>query len=66
MTTRVLSTVLNQTQFGLVSEIRIVLAIAVAACLAYYRLRWRNGSRQRRPLPRRRHRLDRPRRLNAR
>jgi putative copper resistance protein D len=37
MTTRVLSTVLNRTQFGLVSEIRIVLAIAVAACLAYYR-----------------------------
>ena len=35
MTTRVLSTVLNETQFGLVSEIRIVLAIAVAACLAY-------------------------------
>jgi putative copper resistance protein D len=38
MTTRVLSTVLNRTQFGLVSEIRIVLAIAVAACLAYYRI----------------------------
>jgi putative copper resistance protein D len=37
MTTRVLSTVLNRTQFGLVSEVRIVLAIAVAACLACYR-----------------------------
>lgn len=37
MTTRVLSTVLNRTQFGLVSEIRIVLALAVAACLASYR-----------------------------
>ncbi len=37
MTTRVLSTVLNQTQFGLVSEIRIVLALVLAACLASYR-----------------------------
>jgi putative copper resistance protein D len=36
-TARVLSTVLNRTQFGLVAEIRIILAIAVAACLAYYR-----------------------------
>lgn len=34
----VLSTVLNQTQFGQVSEIRIGLAIVVAACLAYHRL----------------------------
>jgi len=37
ITTDLLSTVLNRTQFGLLSEIRIVLAIAVAACLAYYR-----------------------------
>jgi copper resistance protein D len=36
-TARVLSTVLNRTQFGLVAEIRIILAISVAACLAYYR-----------------------------
>src|ERR1700738_3520892 len=34
MTSSVLLTVLNQTQFGLVSEIRIVLAIILAACLA--------------------------------
>jgi putative copper resistance protein D len=34
MTSSVLSTVLNKTQFGLVSEIRIVLAIILAACLA--------------------------------
>jgi copper resistance protein D len=33
----VLLTVLNQTQFGLVSEIRMVLAIALAACLAFDR-----------------------------
>jgi copper resistance protein D len=33
----VLSTVLNQTQFGLVSEIRMVLAIILAACLAFDR-----------------------------
>jgi putative copper resistance protein D len=42
-TTRVLSTVLNRTQFGQVTEIRIVLAILLAACLAYDRLqlaRW--------------------------
>jgi putative copper resistance protein D len=37
MTSSVLLTVLNQTQFGLVSEIRIVLAIILAACLAYDR-----------------------------
>jgi copper resistance protein D len=39
----VLSTVVNQTQFGQVSEIRFVLAIILAACLAYDRLplaRW--------------------------
>ena len=35
MTAQVLSTVLNQTQFGLVSEIRSVLAIILAVCLAY-------------------------------
>lgn len=38
MTPAVLSTVLNETQFGLVSEIRLALAAAVAACLAYDRL----------------------------
>ena len=37
-TTRVLSTVLNRTQFGQVTEIRTVLAILLAACLAYDRL----------------------------
>jgi copper resistance protein D len=43
MSTDVLSTVLNETQFGLVSKIRFVLAIILAACLAYDRLallRW--------------------------
>jgi putative copper resistance protein D len=43
MTWDVLSTVLNETQFGLVSKIRFVLAIILAACLAYDRLapaRW--------------------------
>jgi putative copper resistance protein D len=43
MTSDVLSTVLNETQFGLVSKIRLVLAIILAACLAYARvaqLRW--------------------------
>lgn len=38
MTSDVLLTVLNQTQFGLVFEIRIALAIILAACLAYDRL----------------------------
>jgi putative copper resistance protein D len=38
MKSSVLSTVLNQTQFGQVSEIRIGLAIVVAACLACHRL----------------------------
>ena len=37
MTSSVLLTVLNQTQFGLVSEIRLVLAIILAACLAFDR-----------------------------
>ena len=43
MSTDVLLTVLNETQFGLVSKIRFVLAIILAACLAYDRLallRW--------------------------
>jgi putative copper resistance protein D len=43
MSTDVPSTVLNETQFGLVSKIRFVLAIILAACLAYDRLallRW--------------------------
>jgi putative copper resistance protein D len=35
----VLSTVVNETQFGLVFEIRFVLAIILAVCLAYDRLR---------------------------
>lgn len=34
MTSQVLLTVLNQTQFGLVTEIRIVLAMVLAVCLA--------------------------------
>jgi putative copper resistance protein D len=37
MTSDVLLTVLNQTQFGLVSEIRLVLAVMLAAALAYDR-----------------------------
>jgi len=43
MTGDVLSTVLNETQFGLVSKLRFVLAIILAACLAYDRFapaRW--------------------------
>jgi putative copper resistance protein D len=43
MTSEVLLTVLNQTQFGLVFEIRIVLEVILAFCLAYDRLppaRW--------------------------
>jgi copper resistance protein D len=39
ITANVLSTVVNETQFGLVFEIRSVLAIILAACLAYDRLR---------------------------
>jgi copper resistance protein D len=38
ITVDVLSTVVNETQFGLVFEIRFVLAILLAACLAYARL----------------------------
>jgi copper resistance protein D len=37
MTSDVLSTVLNETQFGLVSKVRLVLAVILAACLAYDR-----------------------------
>lgn len=37
MTSQVLSTVLNETQFGVVTEIRSVLAIILATCLAYDR-----------------------------
>jgi putative copper resistance protein D len=43
MSTDVLLTVLDESQFGLVSKIRFVLAIILAACLAYDRLaplRW--------------------------
>lgn len=43
MTSGALLTILNETQYGLVSEIRVVLAIILAACLAYdrlARLRW--------------------------
>ena len=43
MTWNVLSTVLSETQFGLVSEIRFALAIILAACLAFDRVvpvRW--------------------------
>ena len=39
MTADVVSTVLNETQFGLVSEIRFALAIILAACLVYDRIR---------------------------
>ncbi len=35
MTSDVLSTVLNETQFGLVSKVRFVVAVILAACLAY-------------------------------
>jgi putative copper resistance protein D len=38
MTPDVLSTVLNETQFGLVSKIRVLLAVILAGCLAYDRL----------------------------
>ena len=43
MTSDVLSTVLNETQFGLVSKVRFVVAVILAACLAYERFaqaRW--------------------------
>jgi copper resistance protein D len=38
MTSDVLLTVVNQTQFGSISEMRLVLAVLLAACLAYDRL----------------------------
>ena len=38
MTPDLLSTVLNETQFGLVSKIRVLLAVILAGCLAYDRL----------------------------
>src|ERR1700676_300021 len=48
MTPDVLSTVLNETQFGLVSKIRVLLAVILAGCLAYDRVaparRFRLGS----------------------
>ncbi|ABE64983.1 copper resistance D (plasmid) [Nitrobacter hamburgensis X14] len=40
MTADILSTVLNETQFGLVSEIRLALASTLAACLACSRMPW--------------------------
>jgi copper resistance protein D len=43
MASDVLSTVLNETQFGLVSKVRLVLAVILAACLAFDRFaqaRW--------------------------
>src|SRR5258708_4745547 len=43
MTSDVLSTVLSETQFGSISEIRLVLAVILAGCLTYDRLaplRW--------------------------
>jgi putative copper resistance protein D len=43
MTSDVLLTVLNETEFGLVSKVRVVLGVILAACLAYDRLaqaRW--------------------------
>ncbi|THD72471.1 MAG: copper homeostasis membrane protein CopD [Bradyrhizobium sp.] len=38
MTPSLLSTVVNDTQFGLVSEIRVVMAVILAGCLAYDRV----------------------------
>ena len=66
ITADLLSTVVNETQFGLVFEIRFVLVIILAACLAYDRLpsgalaRAGAGSRACRG-----HRLDRTCRVNA-
>jgi copper resistance protein D len=40
MAPSVLSTVLNETQFGLVFEIRLALAAALAGCLVYDHLAW--------------------------
>ena len=44
MTSQVLSTVLNETQFGVVTEIRSVLAIILATCWPMTVFRWRTGS----------------------
>jgi putative copper resistance protein D len=43
MTASVLSTVVNQTQFGMVSEIRLGLAVVLAACLTWDRLALAHG-----------------------
>jgi putative copper resistance protein D len=43
MTSEVLSTVVNRTQFGRVSEIRLVLALVLAVCLTYDRLALSRG-----------------------
>ena len=43
LTADVMSTVVNETQFGLVSEIRFALAIILAGCLAYDGLLWVRG-----------------------
>jgi copper resistance protein D len=43
MTGDVLSTVLNQTQFGLVAKVRLLLAIILAGCLAFDRLKLAHG-----------------------
>lgn len=43
MTTEVLSTVVNQTQFGQVSEIRFALAVILAGCLVYDRIALARG-----------------------
>ncbi len=40
MTADVLLSVVNETQFGLVSEIRFALVIILAGCLAYARISW--------------------------
>ena len=40
MSADVLSTVLNETQFGRVSEIRLALAITLATCLAFSQMPW--------------------------
>jgi putative copper resistance protein D len=42
LTARVLQTVLNETQFGVVAEVRGLLAIVLAACLTAQRLVWTN------------------------
>ena len=67
MTPGVLWTVLTRTQFGLVSEIRMMLAIVLAACLAFDRVAAGGmAGAARSSWPDRSYRLDRPRRRNAR